>query len=346
MLPRLLEKAYGTEVVTNIVAVTDAIKEQIATLERGYKEQQLRVTRLKAGMDWIDFVKQKTAEYGTWEAFLDQAYLNMDKLTQAQRDQLNTLYDQLDSYQEQLQETLTGTTAQSISDAITDGLREGLDSAEVFAGTFEDLMKNALWQAFNRQIMTKMLEPWYAEFAGKATGGLTSAEIEQLQESFIGMSGGVKDAYDAIQRIATQAGIDLIGGIEKKAKLTGAIQGMSEQTAGLLAGQFNAIRTDTATIKNIVNSMSETARLTAERVSVRGGLYDRLNTINAYLFDIKGKNIQMRDSLSVVVQTGLDNLRANQETAVNTRYLKSIDTKLTKSSPFSLPGLSNRAIGI
>jgi len=142
----------------------------------------------------------------------------------------------------QLQEILTGTTVEKLADTITAGFTEGLDSAQLFADTFEDMMRKAIIDAFKRTIITKYIEAWYDEFATLAGEGLTPEEIAQLSESYQEMLEGAEDYWEQVQAFMESVGLEAVAGREG---LAGAIAGITEQTAGLLAGQFQAIRINT-----------------------------------------------------------------------------------------------------
>ncbi len=154
----------------------------------------------------------------------------------------------------QYREILTGTTATSIADAIADGFAQGLTSAEVFADTFNDMMKKAIIDAFKRTIITKYIEDWYEQFALLSEGGLTAEEIEDLTGTYQEMIEAAEEEWAALADILEAAGIELLEDVKKEG-LTGAIAGITEETAGLLAGQFQAIRINTVEILSNMESI-------------------------------------------------------------------------------------------
>ena len=128
------------------------------------------------------------------------------------------------------------------------GFGEGLDSAEVFADTFKDMMQRAIIDAFKKTLITQYLKDWYDQFNIFSEGGFTIEEIETLAGVYQNIVGVASARWEAMQAILDAAGI----GLEdmKKEGLTGAIAGITEETAGLLAGQFQAIRINTVSILN------------------------------------------------------------------------------------------------
>lgn len=155
-------------------------------------------------------------------------------------DYLNTIEsaeERLKQLEKERKEQLTGTTSDSIIDSILDGFEQGKRGIEDFADTFEQMMKKAMLQALKMKYLEGPLEQWYETFAAYSEDGLTPEEIEALRK-----------AYNEIITNATEQAknIEDITGTVTEDKLSGSIKGVSEETAGLLAGQMNAIRINQA----------------------------------------------------------------------------------------------------
>lgn len=140
-----------------------------------------------------------------------------------------------------LKETLTGTTADSISDSIIDGFKNGLKSATDFADTFQDLMRQALIQSLKFKYLEGPLNDFFDEFAAAAESDnqLTSGEVSQLNQMFNNIISNANEQFQQLQQIA---GINFNSGSAATNSLTGAIKGITEQQAELLAGQFGGLR--------------------------------------------------------------------------------------------------------
>jgi len=161
---------------------------------------------------------------------------------------------------QQYQQILTGTTAETIADTIAEGFESGLDSAQIFADTFNDMLKTAIVDAFKRTIVSKYLEHWLAGFTAFSEGGLTAEEMATLAERYLMILQSAEDQWDTIQDLLESVGIQLEDAVEDIASgnvtgLTGAIAGITEDTAGLLAGQFQAIRINTVEVLNHMESI-------------------------------------------------------------------------------------------
>lgn len=174
---------------------------------------------------------------------------NNEEKYKAAAEELRLLIEQLESNTEQYEELrnryneyITGTTADSIIDSIARGFEEGKTSAEDFADTFEKLMKNAMLQALKMQALEIPLKQFYEQFANFSEDGLTSDEINNLREAYDSIIGNAQSQWEQLQEI-----LDISDALPDDANsLSGAIKGVTEETAGLIAGQMNAIRINQA----------------------------------------------------------------------------------------------------
>lgn len=201
--------------------------------------------------------------------------------------------ERLKSVRDEYQLILTGTTAKSIADSIADGFAEGKRSIEDFGATFEDIMRKSMLETFKRVIITKHIEDWYKGFVEKYKkvgleewGLLRASEIADLRESFAGILAASKFAWDALE----DAGIKLSEGIISPISptgLTGAIAGITEKTAGLLEGQFMAIRVNTVDMLEIMQAATYDIARIADNTEYNRYLI-RLESIDSKLSDIRG----------------------------------------------------------
>lgn len=164
-------------------------------------------------------------------------------LTEGQQEQLDkfieweTKYNEL---QQQAWDRVTGTTQDAVADSIVDGFKQGFDSAADFAETFEGLMKTAIINAFKTQLIEGDLTEWYKGFAEAGKDGYTEKELEYWKgewEKLLMLQG---NKWDNIEKIT---GVNPNNPIDKSQQgLTGAVRNITEETAGLIAGQFSAMR--------------------------------------------------------------------------------------------------------
>lgn len=144
-----------------------------------------------------------------------------------------------------LQEAFTGISLDSLTDDIVQMFEDGKASAEDFAGTFEDLMKGAILNTFKRQFLEQQLKGWYDEFSklSQSDNKLTQAEINTLNTS---LNTIVSNANKGLKQLESATGISFenpqSANTNEPTGLPGAIKGITSEQAGILAGQFNALR--------------------------------------------------------------------------------------------------------
>lgn len=165
---------------------------------------------------------------------------------------INT-YQEAEAAQLQLLEDfktfLTATTQAGIVDSIVEGFRSGKVAASDFADDFQTMMQNALLNSLKANMMNQDMDLFYKKFSdfSLSDGVLTGTEIAELQSDYAALIEKGRQQYEDIQKVS---GIDLSSsaGTTGKDPLSGAIRGVSEETASVLAGQFNAIRISNADI--------------------------------------------------------------------------------------------------
>jgi tape measure domain-containing protein len=151
---------------------------------------------------------------------------------------------QLKDLQEQLKVDLTGgATKDSIADSIAEGFAQGKRSAADFADTFKDLMQKAALAALKLRFLDEPLKKFIEQFQDDVVSGdqLDASEVSNLKDFWDKIITNASNAMDQIQKIA---GIDFssVTGSSGANSLQGAIKGITEDTAELLAGQFGAMR--------------------------------------------------------------------------------------------------------
>lgn len=140
-----------------------------------------------------------------------------------------------------VQELFTGTTADSIADTIIQGFEQGFDGVEDFVDGFRKLMQNAMLQVLKIKYLEGPLKQFFEDFAtaSESDGQLTTGEIDRLQGMYNTIIENAANQFEQLQQVA---GINFGDAAGTANTLTGAIRGMTEQQAELLAGQFGAQR--------------------------------------------------------------------------------------------------------
>ncbi|KAA2241668.1 hypothetical protein F0L74_17475 [Chitinophaga agrisoli] len=163
-----------------------------------------------------------------------------EELKQLQ-DEGKNIQQQLEDLQAQAAQVFTGTTSDSIEDSIVNGFSNGLFAAQDFADNFESLMRQAALNSLKYQYLEEPLQAFYDQFtnAAESDNVLTAQEIADLQDRYDQI---IENAGEQFQQLQDITGLELATGSSDQNSLSGAIKGMTEQQADLLAGQFGGLR--------------------------------------------------------------------------------------------------------
>lgn len=141
---------------------------------------------------------------------------------------------------EQLNESFTGVDYDSFESEFTDMLTDAEMKTKDFTNAFQEYMRKALIMQMFKSEFKSQLQAYYDMWAnalnpdGDGGSSITTSEqtaLDSLRNSIIN---GAKAAAD---RVNAQFRLDDVDD-----SLTGAVAGVSEETASLLGGQMNAIR--------------------------------------------------------------------------------------------------------
>jgi hypothetical protein len=165
--------------------------------------------------------------------------INAERLKQLQ-DMLKLKQDELD-IQNKIREAVTGTTSQAITDSIMQGFENGYDSIADFGNTFEEIMKKSILNSFKMKMIEPAMNRFFIEFAkAQESGGeITKQEQEDLKKKWDGWMAQFTAGSATIDQMFKDWGFTS-GTTETS--MAGAIKGITEDTANILAGQFNAMR--------------------------------------------------------------------------------------------------------
>jgi len=161
---------------------------------------------------------------------------------------------ELNKAAENMLQRATGTTSEAIAQGIIDGFGEGYDEIIDFSSNFEDMIKTALLNAIKASILEgQAMKDFSANFTKAMEDGIIDPnERKKLKEDWDAL---IQMSLDKAKYYKEITGKDMItpkdlaeeqGG----GNLTGAIKGITEETAGLIAGQFMAMRENLLSLRN------------------------------------------------------------------------------------------------
>lgn len=212
-------------------------EDKIAILEQNKAAQE---AALKKAQDYLDPNKFKLfrSERGMKKAAEDVA-----ELTEAIKD---SDYEILKAQQDFNSFLTGGLDGATIASAIRQGFESGESSAADFAAKFNEFMSTAINSALE-DMSKPAWDAWATKFASSVQSGvgLDPEEIASLRADYeknVADDKARRDAYYKVTGITPPSE----GSSDKS--LSGAVKGVSEETASVLAGQMNAIRIGQADI--------------------------------------------------------------------------------------------------
>lgn len=150
----------------------------------------------------------------------------------------DSLAKRQEEFIEKTREVFTGSTYENIVNSIINGFKAGKRSAADFADTFQELMQSAIASALQLAADKKTRE-FYEEFAKRSSDedGLTKEDIKDLNKLWSSVIDSLSKDAANLEKVTD---IKLSG--KSNSSLTGAVRGVTEETASMVAGQMNAIR--------------------------------------------------------------------------------------------------------
>lgn len=166
------------------------------------------------------------------------------------QEQINELdrniQDAIDEISKDILQTDAKTFADELGDALVEAFGKGEDAADAFSETVNKVLKEAVLNQLKKRFLETQLQgalDGLEKSMGYWNGdnfifdGLTDAEIASFKEKVASITGNFNQALgiysDLFKDISTT---------ESDTSLTGAVKGVSEETASLIGGQMNAMR--------------------------------------------------------------------------------------------------------
>lgn len=248
-----VDKALGTEVYNNQMALIHNMEQQQAHL-RGMINDEYSKKHTDNG---------KIQDYQNQIAELDR--------------QIQDLYDEIAN---DILQTNAKDFASTLADSLTEAFKAGEDAANAFEQTVNEVLQNAIVNQLKKKFLENQLQSaldsLYTDM-GYWSGdnfifdGLTEQEIADFKAKVQAAANNYNQALDVYKDLFKDLEIE----DDSEDSLTGAVKGVTEETADIIAGQMNAIR---------INQM--------EAIQVLRQSLQALNTIanntayNRYLQDI------------------------------------------------------------
>lgn len=230
--------------------------------EEGWEQYNKAMKSMGLNADWVAKDRMESLFNLSGEQLAElqeKAPVFWAKLDEDVREYLNNIIESNEALEEMrktLNETLTGTSLDSFYDNYISMLQD-LDSSNLeFAQSFEEYLKNAIIANVignkYKDSITKLYEDWAAysdsnkdnvfDLTPEESDALKKAQ-ESLTEQLIAEREALKEAFGWTDSNSASSG------------LSKGIQGVSEDTANLLASYLNAVRGDVSVERTLVEKL-------------------------------------------------------------------------------------------
>lgn len=214
-----IDKALGGEVYKNQRAAIRNMQEQQAHLKASWEAEIS-----KKHTDWgrVDDFKEQYAELG------------------------RQIEDMIDEISNDLLQTNAKDFANELGDALVEAFGKGEDAAKAMETTVNSVLKNLVLNQLKKNFLETQLQGALDQLEkdmGYWSGdnfifdGLSDEEIARFKASVGAATANFNNAMQLYEDLFKEMGLD-----DTDESLTGAVKGVSEETADILAGQMNAIR--------------------------------------------------------------------------------------------------------
>lgn len=203
---------------------------------------------------------------------------------QEQQEDLNRqIQDTYDEIAEDILQTTGKDFADELGNALVDAFSKGEDAAEAFEETVNDVLKNAIVNQLKRNFLEQQLQKALNDLQddmGYWSGekfifnGLTDSEIADFKRKVQAAADNYNQALEIYKDLFEDLEID-----DSEDALSGAVKGVSEETANILAGQMNAIRINQMESTQVLRQSLQALNTIANNTAYNRLLQDILSVV-------------------------------------------------------------------
>ena len=272
-------------------------KEQIDILANAYKQLEWQINKALGGEVYknqkaaIRNMQQQQAHlYGMINDERSKKHTDDGKIREYQ-EQIAELSRSIQDMLDEIANDLVQTNAKDFSSSLAENLVGAFEKGESAAKAFEDTVNEVLKNAIVNQLKKKFLEQQLQGALDNLTNsmgywngddfvfdGLTDAEIAAFKQKVQAAANNFNQALGIYSDLFK----DLTDEEDADTSLTGAVKGVSEETASLVAGQMNAVRINQLEIKDILRQQLISLNRIADNTSYNRYLRDILNVVNTF----------------------------------------------------------------
>ena len=283
---RKLEKSIGRH-----KAEVETLKIAYEQLERAI-DKALGSNRYKSQKATIDNLKKQQAEYAAMaRAEEDKKKTDAGKVKEYQDGvtaNANAITDKINSMREEILTMDVSSAANDLGSAIIDAFTAGEDAAKAWGDKVNDIvgdvMRKMLIQKLVEEpvgnIINKYMAKW-VDSEGNFLGfdAVMNSAVDMGKELTAigpGLSSALEMLPDDIKKYITG---DVSGANDNKKALSGSIKSVSEDTAGVISGQLNAMRINQADSINVLRSQLLALNQIVVNTNNLNGILTAMNTL-------------------------------------------------------------------
>ena len=272
-------------------------QENVKNLTSAYKELEWQISKALAGNLYkhqqasIENMKQQQRELqGMITAEYSKKKTDNDKIREwrEQIKELNrSIEDTIDGMKKSLLDTDVKAIATQLGDAIISAFENGKDAAAAWGDTVKNivnnLVKNMLIQKILQEPIDKVISKYTSKWVDKngvfKGFDVVIGDIDSLSSELGGLYPSLERSINALKEKLNLSTLD------NDASLTGAVKGVTEETASIVAGQLNAMRINQGEANNMLRQQLSVLSQIAQNTS-----YNRhLEKLDGILSALKGQ---------------------------------------------------------
>lgn len=257
----------------NVKNLTSAYKElewQISKALGGdvYKHQQASIENMKQqqrelqGMIRAEYSKKKTdnGKIKEWQ--------------ERKKELARAIADTMESISKDILQTDAKSAANELGDALVEAFVKGEDAAKSFDDVVNNVLKNAVLNQLKKNFLETQMQGalngleksmgyWTGSGGDKkfVFDGLTDGEIARFKEQ----AGQAANVFKEAMKVYDDIFKENLS--ENDTSLTGAVKGVTEETASIVAGQLNAMRINQGESNNMLRQQLATLSVIAQNTS-------------------------------------------------------------------------------
>lgn len=252
-----VDKALGAEVYNNQMGLIHNMEQQQAHLRGMISDEQ----------------SKKKTDNGKIQDYQNQI-AELDR-------QIQDMYDEIAN---DILQTNAKDFASTLADSLTEAFKAGEDAANAFEQTVNEVLQNAIVNQLKKKFLENQLQSaldsLYTDM-GYWSGdnfifdGLTDAEIAEFKAKVQAAANNYNQALDVYKDLFKDLEID----DDSEDSLTGAVKGVTEETADIIAGQMNAIRINQMEATQVLRQSLQALNTIANNTAYNRLLQDILSAV-------------------------------------------------------------------